>query len=113
MMTVLDRVAYYIEYHQENSVLNEREAEVLASAKSLLVCADVVNKALNNYSQLLSKESFNKNGEFGKIIQDAVERFLEVYSIPYEKLNLSNCATSKAFPIGDGSFEFVVGTHID
>lgn len=146
MKTVLDRVANYIEYQENNSVLNARESEALASAKSLLVCADTINNTFNNttphHSQSLrqfleeDEEEVEEvveqprfiNGEEVKplewdsnlsaerIIQETLIEFAEAYGVPYEKFGKTegvDYATSKTFPVGDGSFEFVVGFHID
>ena len=145
MKTVLERVASYIEYHQENSVLNARESEALASAKSLLICADAINNTFNNATphhsqslrQFLEEDEeeevveqlrfitgeeikpleWDGRSNAERIIQETLIEFAEAYGVPYEKLGsdvlLTGCATSETFPVGDGSFEFVVGIHID
>tara|TARA_R110000744_G_scaffold7342_1_gene25258 strand:+ start:6002 stop:6469 length:468 start_codon:yes stop_codon:yes gene_type:complete len=155
MKTVLDRVANYIEYHEENSVLNARESEALASAKSLLICADTINNTLNNpiahHSQSLrqfleedeeeevveqpkfingeevrpSKESvmvavpyseIRPKGVSTVITEGAIAEFVAAFKIPYEKFGKTegaDYATSETFPVGDGSSEHVVGTHLD
>jgi hypothetical protein len=130
MRSILEIVAYYIEYHQNNSVLNEREAEALASAKSLLIGADVVNKTFGEtmieYHKSLKKLKIKAAEEVKSheidpfsvgLTGDVLEQFALRYGVPYEKYGdsvlLTACATSEIFPVGDGSFEFVIGTHID
>tara|TARA_R110002167_G_scaffold102471_5_gene265823 strand:+ start:429 stop:854 length:426 start_codon:yes stop_codon:yes gene_type:complete len=141
MRSILEIVAYYIEYHQNNSVLNEREAEALASAKSLLIGADVVNKTFGEtmieYHKSLKKLKIkaaeeveqpkfitgeevksHKINPFGVGITEGVlEQFAQAYGVPYEKFGdavlLTACATSEIFPVGDGSFEFAIGVHLD
>ena len=47
-ISVLEKVANFIQHLQEDgTILNERESEALASAKSLLVAADIIDKHFN------------------------------------------------------------------